>query len=65
MGPRSSMGSPGYDRRQMLFFSGIFAKKKSLTNDVHDTAEAARSDGDHDRGSSVNDLLATDETLGT
>ncbi|GMR43041.1 hypothetical protein PMAYCL1PPCAC_13236 [Pristionchus mayeri] len=36
-----------------------------LSNDVHDTAESLGSDGDLDRISGVDDLLATDKTLGT
>ena len=36
-----------------------------LANDVHDTAEGGSTDGDTDGGTRVNDLLATDETLGT
>ena len=36
-----------------------------LANDVHDTAEGGSTDGDTDGGTGVNDLLATDETLGT
>ena len=36
-----------------------------LANDVHDTAEGRGADGDTDGSTSVNDLLATDETLGT
>ena len=36
-----------------------------LTNDVHDTAKRALADGNLDGGTSVDDLLATDETLGT
>lgn len=36
-----------------------------LTNDVDDTAERALADGDLDGGTSVDDLLATNETLGT
>ncbi len=36
-----------------------------LANDVHDTAEGGGTDGDTDGGTRVDDLLATDETLGT
>ena len=36
-----------------------------LTNDVHDTAKRALADRDLDGCASVDDLLATDETLGT
>ena len=36
-----------------------------LANDVHDTTEGAGTDGDLNGETSVNDLLATDETLGT
>ena len=36
-----------------------------LANDVHDTAEGRGADGDTNGSTSVNDLLATDETLGT
>lgn len=36
-----------------------------LANDVHDTAKGALADGDHDGGTGVDDLLTTDETLGT
>lgn len=36
-----------------------------LADDVHDTAESRGADGDTDRGTGVDDLLATDETLGT
>ena len=36
-----------------------------LANDVDDAAECARADGDHDGVARVDDLLATDETLGT
>ena len=36
-----------------------------LANDVHDTAEGGSTDGDTDGSTGVNDLLATDETLGT
>jgi peptide chain release factor 1 len=36
-----------------------------LTNDVDDTAKSTFADGNTDGGTSVNDLLATDETLGT
>ena len=36
-----------------------------LANDVHDTAEGGGTDGDTDGGAGVDNLLATDETLGT
>ena len=36
-----------------------------LANDVHDAAEGTLSNGDFDRCTRVNDLLATDETLST
>ena len=36
-----------------------------LANDVHDTAESGGTDGDTDGGAGVDDLLATNETLGT
>ena len=36
-----------------------------LANDVHDTAESRSADGDTDGGTGVDDLLATNETLGT
>ena len=36
-----------------------------LANDVHDTAEGRGADRDTNGGTSVDDLLATDETLGT
>ena len=36
-----------------------------LTNDVHDTTERAFADRDLNGGTSVDDLLATDKTLGT
>lgn len=36
-----------------------------VTGDVHDTAQSTRTDGDGDRSSTVQDLGATDETLGT
>ena len=36
-----------------------------FTNDVHDTTQSTLSDGDPDGSTSVYNLLATDETLGT
>lgn len=36
-----------------------------LTNDVHDTAEGRRADGDEDGGAGVDDLLAANETFRT
>ena len=36
-----------------------------LANDVHDATEGGGTDGDTDGGAGVDDLLATDETLGT
>ena len=36
-----------------------------LANDVHDAAESRGADGDTDGGTGVDDLLATDKTLGT
>ena len=36
-----------------------------LADDVHDTAKGGGTDGDTDGGAGVDDLLATDETLGT
>ena len=36
-----------------------------LTNDVHDTAEGTGTDGDLNGKTSVDDLLTTNETLGT
>jgi hypothetical protein len=36
-----------------------------LANDVHDTTESSLSDGDHDGCTGVDDLGATNETLGT
>ena len=36
-----------------------------VTSDVHDATETAGTDGDLDGGTSVGDLAATDETLGT
>ena len=36
-----------------------------LANDVHDTAEGGSTDGDTDGGAGVDNLLATNETLGT
>ena len=36
-----------------------------LANDVHDAAESRSADGDTDGGTGVDDLLATNETLGT
>ena len=36
-----------------------------LANDVHDTAQSTLSDRDSNGGTSVDDLLSTDETLGT
>jgi len=36
-----------------------------LTNDVHDTTQGSRTNGDHDGSTGIDDLLATDETLGT
>jgi hypothetical protein len=36
-----------------------------LANDVHDTAKSSLADGHEDGGTSVDDLLSTDETLGT
>lgn len=36
-----------------------------LTNDVHDTTKSVTANGNLDRSTSVDDLLATDETLGT
>lgn len=36
-----------------------------LANDVHDTAESRAANGDLDGGAGVDDLLSTNETLGT
>jgi hypothetical protein len=36
-----------------------------VTSDVHDATESTGTDGNHDGGTSVDDLAATDETLGT
>jgi hypothetical protein len=36
-----------------------------VTSDVHDATESAGTDGNHDGGTSVDDLAATDETLST
>ena len=36
-----------------------------VTSDVHDATETAGTDGDHDGGTGVDDLAATDETLST
>lgn len=36
-----------------------------VTSDVHDATETAGTDGNLDGGTSVDDLAATDETLGT
>ena len=36
-----------------------------FANDVHDTAECSIADGNFDGSASINNLLTTDETLGT
>jgi hypothetical protein len=36
-----------------------------VTSDVHDATESTGTDGNHDGGTSVDDLAATDETLST
>ena len=54
----------GVDREELDALDGT-TLVNGLANDVHDTAEGRGADGDTDGGTGVNDLLATDETLGT
>ena len=52
------------DRRQLDTLDGT-TLVNGLTNDVHDTTEGTSTDGNLDGGTGVDDLLATNETLGT
>ena len=52
------------DGRQLHALDGT-TLVNGLANDVHDTAEGGGTDGDTDGGAGVDNLLATDETLGT
>ena len=36
-----------------------------VTNNIDNSAEGLSTDGDHDGGASIHDLLSTDQTLGT
>jgi hypothetical protein len=57
-------GRVGVDGKHLVALDGA-TLINGLTNDVHDAAERALADGDEDGGAGVDDLLATDETLGT
>ena len=52
------------DRAELVALDGS-TLVDGLANDVHDTTERLATDGDTDRRARVDDLLATDETLGT
>ena len=54
----------GMDREELDALDGT-TLVNGLANDVHDTAEGGGTDGDTDGGAGVDNLLATDETLGT
>ncbi len=57
-------GGLDVDGSELLALDGS-ALVHGLANDVHDAAKGAGADGDLDGEASVDDLLATDETLGT
>ena len=54
----------GVDREELDALDGT-TLVNGLANDVHDATEGGGTDGDTDGGAGVDDLLATDETLGT
>ena len=57
-------GWVGVDGEELVALDGTTLVNR-LTNDVHNAAESGLADRDLDGGTGVDDLLPTDETLGT
>ena len=57
-------GRVGVDGEELVALDGT-TLVNGLANDVHDAAEGGLADRDLDGGTGVDDLLPTDETLGT
>ena len=57
-------GRVGVDGEELVALDGTTLVNR-LANDVHDAAEGGLADRDLDGGTGVDDLLPTDETLGT
>lgn len=60
----NELGGFGVDGGELGALDGT-TLVNGVTSDVHDATETAGTDGNHDGGTSVDDLAATDETLST